>query len=786
MKTSTTFRPARGSSLAVRILALSSVVILASQHMYAADTNGTWITNGNGSWSDADTANWTDGLVADGSGYTADFNTLDLAAELVVSLAAPRTIGNLIFGDITPATAYGWTLDNAATPANILTLAGATPTITVNALGTANLALTLSPKSLIMSGVIAGTSGLTKAGDGRLKLTGTSNTYTGGTVINGGRLSILGENSLGANPVAVEAANITINNGGVLELTALLDADGNGSSVTLSANRGITLGTGVQILQRNHRSQNFGVNGIITGDGGLVLSTAANGDQGGGSGWSINGANTHTGDTYLGWSSGQNKGCGYSFGTLALQYSTLNYVNYFGFTENLSRENAASLPTNATLGGLAGGVNSGQVKTLSVPSGLKVGNNNQDTTFSGKLLGGGSLEKIGNGKLTLTRSDHTYTGATTVSAGTLALGASASINNSSSVTLKPGAVLDTTAKTPYAIPALKTYAFQIDGSGSGSCGSIKATGLDITNATVTFPEITTPDDPVYVLADYTSLTGTAFASATPPPNYTIDYAYNGGTQIALVGSSSPPAQIVVKQGATTLVNNGDTVDFGPVAMGTYADLVFTIENSGTINLDLTGPSPYVVVGGTNSGDFTVMAPPVTPVAGTPTNFTIRFAPGLVNSSRAATLTITSNSASDSSFVINVGGAGIWDYDIWKLGYSGDMSNGADPDFDGMSNFNEYAFGLNPNDSRSCNPISVPFAKAAGTFSYTRRDPSLTGISYKVFTSETMQPLSWSTNIATAETPGAVGLDGIQTVAVTLAPSLLSGTRLFIRVEATQP
>jgi len=564
MKNPSTYRSVCNGSLVARILALCSAAFFATPALQAADTNGTWTLDGNGSWSDTDTVNWSGGTVADGSGFTADFSTIDITADRIVSLAASRSIGNLIFGDTTTATAAGWTLDNAATPANILTLAGTTPTITVNALGTANTPLTLSPKTAILSGVIAGSDGLTKAGDGRLKLTGTANTYTGQTVINGGKLSFLGEGSLGAVPSVFDPANITINNGGVLEMTGLLDVDGNGANVALSANRGITLGSGVQILQRNHRSYNFGVSGIISGAGGLVLSTAANADQGGGSGFDINAANTHTGDTYLGWPASQQKGFQVRVNhTLALQNSTLNYVNYFGNSENISRENVALLATNCTLGGLSGGVNATQVKNLTVPAGLKVGNNNKDTTYSGNLIGGGSVEKIGSGKLTLTSSTNSYTGATTVSAGTLALGASGTIATSASITLKPGALLDASAKTTYVLPASpKSITFQIDGTNSGSSGRIKAAGLDITTAVVVFTQVNSPlDDSVYILADYTSLTGAAFASATPPPGYNLDYAYNGGTQIALVSTGGVSAyDSWASAKLLTGANNGKTQD----------------------------------------------------------------------------------------------------------------------------------------------------------------------------------------------------------------------------------
>ena len=165
---------------------------------------------------------------------------------------------------------------------------------------------------------------------------------------------------------------------------------------------------------------------------------------------------------------------------------------------------------------------------------------------------------------------------------------------------------------------------------------------------------------------------------------------------------------------------------------------------------------------------------------------MRFTPGLVNSHRAATLTLSSNSAGAASFVINLAGSGAPDFNSWKLAYTGDMTSGGDPDHDGLSNFHEYAFGLNPNSSSSLNPINVPLNRLTGTFSYTRRDPSLTGISYAVLTSTSLLAASWLEDAGAVQTPSAVALDGTQTVAVTLSSALLTAPNLFIRVQAFQP
>lgn len=161
-----------------------------------------------------------------------------------------------------------------------------------------------------------------------------------------------------------------------------------------------------------------------------------------------------------------------------------------------------------------------------------------DLVISSEILqnGGSGITKSGSGLLRLSAAN-TYGGTTAVNGGTLALASTGSINNSTSVTIATGATFDTTSKSGFTMTAGQPFTIAIDPAGSGSAGKISAAGLDITNASVSFATSGTLDDAVYVIADYTSLTGTAFATVTPPSGYAVNYAYSGGTQIALVPSS---------------------------------------------------------------------------------------------------------------------------------------------------------------------------------------------------------------------------------------------------------
>lgn len=177
--------------------------------------------------------------------------------------------------------------------------------------------------------------------------------------------------------------------------------------------------------------------------------------------------------------------------------------------------------------------------------GARIDTNGFDVTIGQALLHSGTgtdggLTKSGVGTLIL-GGVNTYNGSTTVTSGTMALGASGSITSSQSVNINAGASFDTTAQS-FTMLGGQTFKFTLDPAGAGSSGFVNAASLNITNGVVDFSALGTLDDSFYVLAHYTSLTGSAFATVNNlPAGYTLDYNYLGGNNIALIAVPEPGA-----------------------------------------------------------------------------------------------------------------------------------------------------------------------------------------------------------------------------------------------------
>ena len=139
---------------------------------------------------------------------------------------------------------------------------------------------------------------------------------------------------------------------------------------------------------------------------------------------------------------------GVSMGDLA----AINVANVSGATLNVTG--------NETIGSLGGGGASGGDVTLSAIT-LTTGGNNNSTSYGGVISGAGAnLTKTGSGTMTLSGAN-TYTGATTVNAGRLALGQS--LTKSSQVTASGTGVVELMSGGG-SMRVLKTGALSITGT----------------------------------------------------------------------------------------------------------------------------------------------------------------------------------------------------------------------------------------------------------------------------------------------------------------------------------
>ena len=122
-----------------------------------------------------------------------------------------------------------------------------------------------------------------------------------------------------------------------------------------------------------------------------------------------------------------------------------------------------------------------------------------------------------------------------------------------------------------------------------------------------------------------------------------------------------------------------------------------------------------------------------------------------------------------------------DYTAWKNFYSLSGGPDDDDDGDGVLNREEYAFGLIPNSGSSSNPITAQLDKGTGKFTYSRRDKALSNLNYSVWTSTDLQ--SWSEDTGAQEN-AASPVANVESVEITISPSLLSAPKLFVQVRAS--
>ncbi|ESZ41369.1 autotransporter [Mesorhizobium sp. L2C066B000] len=278
-----------------------------------------------------------------------------------------------------------------------------------------------------IASVLTGASSLTKTDAGTLVLEG-ANTYTGGTTVSGGVLSVSADNNLG-----VAAGDLTFS-GGTLRNTAVFSS---ARDVTLLAAGG-TFDTMADLT----------LSGAISGAGSLVKAGAGT--------LTLTGSNSYGGNTLV--SAGTLVGNAASIrgdignsGTVVFdQAAEASFAGDISGTGAMVKDGAGSLTISGT-SLLDWTVDQGSLVSAAERFGgdVAIGAGASFTfdqvasaSYAGVLSGAGTFIKDGQGTLLLALDNSGFTGATTVSGGTLAAGAANAFSSSSQFSVASGATLD--------------------------------------------------------------------------------------------------------------------------------------------------------------------------------------------------------------------------------------------------------------------------------------------------------------------------------------------------------
>jgi autotransporter-associated beta strand protein len=338
----------------------------------------------------------TSGLTLNAGAGTVTFGTVNNTQRIAFSLAGSQS----------------WTNNSSNTLAMLPNNVGTN-------LNLGGFALTFAGSGNITTGkgIISGSGGsIIKNGAGSLTL-GTSDagaqTFTGGVTLNAGTLTLGAASALGTGALTINGGTIDVL---VSNTTPNNNAQNWNGNFTFAGTNTWNTGTGAVTM---NASRQVTVNSSTMTVGGVIgeSSSGAGLTKAGAGTLSLSAANTFTGLTQ------PLAGSLVVAGTFALQNSTLDM--------STSGSGSVVFNQNSTLGGLTGSRN----LNLNARQ-ITVGNNGSSTTYSG-VLSNGSLVKTGTGSLVLSNAN-TFTGPTTVSAGSLLVNGSLA---NSAVTVQSGGLL---------------------------------------------------------------------------------------------------------------------------------------------------------------------------------------------------------------------------------------------------------------------------------------------------------------------------------------------------------
>ena len=480
-----------------------------------------------------------------------------------------------------------------------------------------------------------------KENPGRWLLTNANNSYTGITTIAGGFLGVVklsdgGSNSsIGAS--ASDAANIVFNGG---ELTYNGIGDSTDRLMTFAAAGSIRNNGGGALAFTNtgaiaHINPNTARVIVLGGTYGGVNTFSPNITPTGGTGttavrfentttWELTGSNTYNGTTTI------------NFGAKAQITSDANLGAASGAGQLIVAGTLIcneTLTLNAARGIYAGSSTAAGNAIIEVADTKTVTHNGViSDNLGGSAIGADALSKTGPGTLSLGAAN-TYSGATSVIAGTLKLGSGGSFDSSPIISVRSGAILDLSDKAT-AFPVLASQTLTGAGTVDGQAIAVSGT-----------------------IAPGTAGIGTLSTAA-------VSLAANATLAIQVNSTTSA---------IDTLAVTGD----------------LTLDPESLLDVTEIAALPAIIPGGTKltlatysgtlSGTFKDR-PEGSGVTIGDNSFTLSYVDGKA-------ITLTSTNASDPFAE--------WIEDFTSLTDPGDLTKEADPDGDGLNNALEFLVGGDP-------------------------------------------------------------------------------------------
>ena len=432
---------------------------------------------------------------------------------------------------------------------------------------TAAISIDTNGQPVTWAGNVANTNtgGLTKTGPGTLTLSG-SNAFTGAVSVTGGTLGFSGSN-------AVPSTSSFILDGGAIR--------GNAAAKDLSSTQSIQLGVGGGEIN-NSTGGNWTIGGAITGAAGtgalvvsgandLVFNSSSSTYTGGtrilsGAGAAV-GTDTALGSGTISMEGGTLRATSAAARTLANPVAFAGDATFLGQFQSLTLNGAGTIV--------------GATRTITAT------NANYQISYNGSIGDGGNvygITKAGNGILVLGGSN-TYSGTTTLSAGTLRLGNADAFAGGGNLTFTGGTLQYSGSNTA-------DYSSRIVGSSS-------AIAIDTNGQSVT-----------YASALASSNTGGLAKSGSGTLTLAANNAYTGLTAIS---------------GGTLQVGNGGATGSitGNVTLSNTSGLVFNRSDSLTYSGSISGTGSMTKLGagtlslsGNNSINTTTIAGGTLSITGT--------------------------------------------------------------------------------------------------------------------------------------------------------------------------